>query len=101
MDEENRKSFVLEDLNGNALITFKASTPRAAALKAARRGHGYIRLRECKRLVKAGARIHVFFGKDPQIDRDKYNNVEKKGVVHARKFGLVDLDSGGVRIIEN
>ena len=62
-ETETRKTFELRDGNGNAIGHFKGRTPRAAALKAARRGHTDIQLRERgRRNVNKTYSIHLFNG---------------------------------------
>jgi hypothetical protein len=102
---KSRKAFVLEDpadnpklSHGGVSIIFWARTPRAAALKAARRGHYFIRLRECLRETRKGCRVHVFkavniIKEDGPRGFVQEKNVRKIRVDHRRIWGLVDLEA--------
>ena len=58
MAEKEKKNFVLMDQGKDTAVVFSNAQPRGAALKAAKRGHTSIRLRE-----RGTKRVHVFEGK--------------------------------------
>lgn len=61
--EKTKKTFELRDGDGNAIGNYKGRTPRVAALKAARKGHTKIRLRERgRRNADKSYSIHMFDG---------------------------------------
>ena len=68
-ETKTRKTFELRDENGNDIGHFKGKTPRAAALKAARRGHTDIQLRERgRRNADKTYSIHLFNGSRSEKD---------------------------------
>lgn len=62
MATKEKKNFVLMEKGEDTTVVFSNAQPRGAALKAAKRGHSSIRLRE-----RGTKRVHVFEGKREKV----------------------------------
>ncbi len=64
MAKKGMRDFALQEENGNEIGFFSSKSPSQAALKAAKRGHKDIRIREL-----GTKKVHVFAGERVQVDK--------------------------------
>ena len=64
MAKKGMRDFALQEENGNEIGFFSSKSPSQAALKAAKRGHKDIRIREL-----GTKKAHVFAGERVQVDK--------------------------------
>lgn len=69
--KRRKKYYSLLNAKGEEIGVFSGRYPRAAAIKAAKRGHMKIRLREHRKLKDGSVKIHVYEGSRRKVDAPK------------------------------